>query len=276
LLIPSRRAARVVTIHDLDFLVHPKRTRAEIRRDYPRLARPHAHRADRIVVPSRYTASRVSELLGVPEARISVCPHGAPDWTPRAGPPTSGRYFLFLGTLEPRKNLGGLLDAYMRLRARCPDALPLVVGGKAPPEHEAWANGLLSAPGVAPYVQRLGYVPPERRRELYEGARALVYPSFDEGFGLPALEAMTLGVPVVASNRGALPEVVGEAGLLVEPEAEALAEAMSLVLTDEPRVRAMVTTGIERARRFTWRSAAEAARQAYAKAMASRSAAAGH
>ena len=87
LILPSRAAAHVVTIHDLDFLAHPERTRAEIRRDYPALARDHAHRADRVIVPSRFTAGEVERLLGVPADRISVCPPGAPDWAPREALP---------------------------------------------------------------------------------------------------------------------------------------------------------------------------------------------
>ena len=112
LLLPSRAAAEVITIHDLNFLTHPERTQAEIRRDYPALARDHARRADGIVVPSRFTAGEVEARLGVPPDHISVCSPGAPDWTPRGGPPPDGGYVLFFGTLEPRKNVGALLDAY--------------------------------------------------------------------------------------------------------------------------------------------------------------------
>ena len=120
LLLPSRAAAQVITIHDLNFLTHPERTRAEIRRDYPALARAHAHRADRIIVPSQFTAGEVERRLGVPADRISVCSPGAPDWTPRDAAPDGG-YVLFFGTLEPRKNVGGLLDAYETLLlARAP------------------------------------------------------------------------------------------------------------------------------------------------------------
>ena len=116
LLLPAKNAAQIVTIHDLHFLAHPERTRAEIRRDYPRLVGDHARRAARILVPSRFTASEVERQLGVSPGRIAICPPGAPDWTPRDASATSG-YILFFGTLEPRKNVGGLLDAYERLLA---------------------------------------------------------------------------------------------------------------------------------------------------------------
>jgi len=117
LLLPSKTAARVVTIHDLNFLAHPERTRAEVRRDYPSLARDHARRADAIVTVSEFTAREIVEKLDVPRSRISVCLPGAPDWAPRSKAPSTG-YVLFLGTLEPRKNVGGLLDAWERLVAR--------------------------------------------------------------------------------------------------------------------------------------------------------------
>ena len=112
---PTRRAAQVITIHDLDFLAHPERTRAEIRRDYPDLVREHARRAARILVPSQFTAGEVEARLGVARDKISVCPPGAPNWRPRARPMNG--YILFFGTLEPRKNITGLLDAYERLLA---------------------------------------------------------------------------------------------------------------------------------------------------------------
>src|SRR5207253_1265456 len=104
-------AAHVVTICDLNFLTNPERTSAEIRRDYPALARSHAHHADRVIVISHYTAAEVERRLGVAAERISVCVPGAPDWTPRTSPPSEDGYVLFLGTLEPRKNVGTLLDA---------------------------------------------------------------------------------------------------------------------------------------------------------------------
>jgi glycosyltransferase involved in cell wall biosynthesis len=217
LLLPSRAAAQVVTIHDLNFLTHPERLRAEIRRDYPALASKHAHRADWIVVPSEFTAGEVERRLGVPRAKIAVCPPGAPDWTPRAGPPKEG-YVLFLGTLEPRKNVGALLDAYELLLSQQVSALPkLVLAGKATEQARPWLDRISKAP-LKDFVNHIGYVEPAKRRSLFEDARLLVQPSYEEGFGIPVLEAMTVGVPVVASNRGALPEVLGDAGELVDPD----------------------------------------------------------
>lgn len=265
LLMPARKAARVVTVHDLDFLTHPERARAEIRRDYPALAGAHVRRADHVLVNSRFTADEVERAFGVARDRITVCSPGAPAWQPRPVA-NRGKHILFMGTLEPRKNIDALLDAYALLLARRPDAPELVLGGQPTESAAPWLARLDASP-LAGRARAIGYVPPDTRRPLFESGVLLVIPSFHEGFGLPALEAMAIGVPVVAAARGALPEVVGDAGLLVEPRADALADAMDRLLGDAALARTLAARGIERARMFTWRAAATAARQAYALAV---------
>lgn len=266
LLLPSRSAARVITIHDLNFLTHPERTRAEIRRDYAALARKHAHRADGIIVVSRFTAREVERHLGIPQNRITICAPGAPAWRARANPPRDG-YVLFVGTLDARKNIGGLLDAYERLidlRKSVPD---LVLAGRAIDESRSWLERI-GRPPLAGHVRHIGYLDPANRRALYEGARLLVQPSFEEGFGLPVLEAMTIGVPVVAADRGALPEVLGEAGALVDPEdAEALSAAIERVLDDDALAGASAAKGIARAHTFNWERTARLVYDAYHRAV---------
>ena len=247
LLMPSRDAAQIVTIHDLDFLAHPERTRAEIRRDYARLVGEHARRADAVIVSSSFTAGEVERQLGVARERIAVCPHGAPDWTPRRGTPANG-YILFFGTLEPRKNVGGLLDAYERLVARRDhgpaqaghygnDAGPgipeLVLAGRATDAARPWLERI-ARPPLAGYVRYIGYVDRSQRRALYAGARMLVQPSFEEGFGITVLEAMSIGVPVVAAARGSLPEVAGDAAIFVDPDnPDDIARGIDRLLHDE-------------------------------------------
>jgi glycosyltransferase involved in cell wall biosynthesis len=270
LVMPARHAAQIVTIHDLDFLLHPERTRAEIRRDYPALARDHAHRADAILVPSQYVAGEVQRLLDVPSTRIFACSPGAPPWPARASRPTRG-YLLFVGTLEPRKNVGGLLRAYAALLGRRPDAPDLVLVGGATSAAAPWLEAIARAP-LRGRVRHLGYVGAAQLVATYTGAAALVLPSFEEGFGFPVLEAMTLGVPVVASNRGSLPGILGEAGLLVDPEDdEAVAAALERITSDEQLARECATRGIARARAFTWERAADVAVAAYAAALGSSS-----
>jgi glycosyltransferase involved in cell wall biosynthesis len=270
LLMPARRAARVVTIYDLNFLTHPERTRGEIRRDYPALARDHAHRADRVIVISRFTADQVERLLEVPADRISLCTPGAPAWAPRAQPPGGDGYVLFLGTLEPRKNLGVLLDAYELLTAGGKRLPPLVIAGKTTEQSGPWLERI-RRPSLAHSVRYIGYVNPEKRRELYEGAKLLVQPSFEEGFGLPVLEAMTVGVPVVAANRGALPEVLGDAGPLIDAEdPAAFADAIDTIVNDPVAAISATSRGLERARLFSWERTADAMIDAYTAALTHR------
>ena len=269
LLLPAS-SAQVVMVHDLDFLKHPERTEREIRRDYPRLARPHAHRAARIVVPSQYTAAQVEALLHVPRSKIAVCPAGFPEWAraPRGFDRTG--YLLFVGSLEPRKNLSQLLTAYEELVTRLPALPRLVLAGRL----SDGMNDLLhrtTRPPLVGRVDHLGYVSDAERQSVYEGARALVLPSFDEGFGMPALEAMSLGIPVVASDRGALPELVGDAGILIDPTSEAdLAEACRQVLTDDGLAQDLADRGRSRAATFSWRRTAQTVRQAFAEAVGRR------
>ena len=267
LLMPTRSAARVVTIYDLNFLTHPERTRAEIRRDYPALVRDHAHRADRVIVISRFTAQAVERLLDVPPDRISLCPPGAPSWEPRAKQAGDSGYVLFLGTLEPRKNLGVLFDAYEQL-ARRGNRLPrLIIAGKAT-EHSAPWLARIAKPPLASLVQYIGYVEAGQRRELYEHAKVLVQPSFEEGFGLTVLEAMTVGVPVIAANRGALPEVVGDAGVLVEAEdAAGFADAIDRMVNDPVASSSAASRGFEQARLFSWERTAASVLDAYQSAI---------
>jgi glycosyltransferase involved in cell wall biosynthesis len=265
LLLPSRAAAQLVTIHDLYFLSHPERSQAEVRRDYPTLARRHAQRADQIMVPSRFTALEVERRQDIPADRISLCPYGRPDWAPRAAPPADGGYVLFLGTLEPRKNVGGLLDAFERLSnpTKTGPRAQLVLAGQATPEARPWLDRI-ARPPLSDVVRYLGYVDPARRRELYAGARVLVQPSFEEGFGFPVLEAMTLGVPVVAANRGSLPELLGDAGTLVEPDdPDQMAAAIGRMLEDESLASASAAKGVARSRQFSWRDTAYRAYEAY-------------
>jgi glycosyltransferase involved in cell wall biosynthesis len=258
LLLPAKRAAHIVTIHDLNFLKHPERTTREIRRDYPALARRHAQIADRIIVNSRFTKGEVEREFGISSDRISICSPGAPAWMPREQPPAAG-YMLFIGTLEPRKNIGGLLDAYERLN----HAPELVLAGSATDESRGWLERI-ARPPLAGRVRHLGYVDPDKRRALYEGARLLIQPSFEEGFGIPVLEAMTAGVPVVAANRGALPEVLGGAGLLVNPEdPQDIAAAIARMLEDDRCAAACSAKGIDRARHYQWASTAQDVYEAY-------------
>jgi glycosyltransferase involved in cell wall biosynthesis len=270
-LIPSVSAARVVTIHDLHFLTHPERSEREIRRDFPALVRDHAQRADQIVVSSNYARRQVQERLGVPGDRVRLCEPGPPPWAAAVHESRRGRgqrsHLLFIGTVEPRKNLRGLLAAYGQLRQQSPAVPDLVIAGgvRESARHEL---AVLSSPILSGHVQVRGYVGDEERRQLYRDAAMLLLPSFDEGFGLPVLEAMACGVPVVVSNRGSLPEVAGGAASPVEPEdVDGLCAEMSRLL-DPSAAAAAIDAGLARAAQYSWQACAAATRQAYAAAVA--------
>ena len=271
LLIPARRAAQVVTIHDLFFL-SSHHAGAEIRRDYAALTPSHAARADAIVTSSHYTRQRILDRLGIPAERVYTCPFGAPAWRRLGRAPNTPRdgYLLLVGTLIARKNVGTLLDAYESLIARYPAAPRLVLAGGATPDAAPWLERLTRAPLTGRVVHE-GYV--EDREALYAGARALVMPSLDEGFGIPALEAMSAGVPVIASNRGSLPEVVGDGGRLFDAlDAGSFASAMERVVRDDAWAAALGEAGLARAKAFTWSTSVATLRQAYLDAVARRQA----
>ena len=278
LVIPSNHAAQVVTIHDLDFLAHPERSEAEMRRDFPRLVREHSAQADHVVVSSHYAATQVSSRLNLPREKVTVCSPGVPVWAAEIARTrastlgtlgTLGTCILFVGTLEPRKNIGGLLDAYGRLRARRPDAPPLVLAGRARSSVQQELQRT-HAPPLVGHVQSLGYVTDAARRQLYRDAAMLVLPSMEEGFGLPVLEAMACGVPVVVSNRGSLPEVAGAAASPVDPSnPDAIAREMERLL-DRDAARSAGSRGLEQAAKYSWDACAAAARDAYRAAMSAR------
>lgn len=271
LILPSLGAAQLVTVHDLHFLDAPHATAREIRRDYPALAAKHARRADAVIVNSDYTRSLVEERLNVPGERITVCYPGAPAWRVRAEPPTPGP-ILHIGTIEPRKNVETLIKGYIRLHQQRPDAPPLVFAGRIGTSVDA----LLRPHGGGPWRQRitfLGYVSDEERLRLYREASMLLIASWDEGFGIPALEAMTIGLPVIAAARGALPETLGGAGILVNPgDVEEMAAAMARLLDDPGLRRDQAAKGVKRASDFSWDASAARLVTAFRAAMGRRAA----
>ncbi|HEX6163470.1 MAG TPA: glycosyltransferase family 1 protein [Vicinamibacterales bacterium] len=269
LLIPSTSAAQVVTIHDLDFLRHPDQMNAEIRRDYPALARSHAARAHAVIVSSHYAAGEVTRELQIDPQRVHVCPPGRPEWADevleRRRSRGGGKHILFMGTLSLRKNVGTLLEAYARLRADRPDAPPLVLAGHRTPASARWEARCEEAP-LKGHVSITGYVDSARKTDLYADAAMLVLPSYEEGFGLPVLEAMACGVPVIVSSRGSLPEVAGAAASPIDPDdAGGFARAMQAVLDGDASGAA--ERGVEQAAKFSWPACAAAARRAYQAAI---------
>ncbi len=272
LLVPATRAAQVVTVFDLHFMRVPDDAIGVARRDFPSLVQDHVRRADHVIAGSAYAATLVQGELGVPAARITTTPLGAPAWAAdvrAARGAALGDTFLFLGTLEPRKNLGVVLDAYAQLLAERPAAPPLVLAGRHTDAAREWLARLDVAP-LAGKVRAPGYIDEGMRRRLYREARALVVPSLDEGFGLPALEALACGVPVIAAAAGSLPEVVGDAAILVDPRDVAGWKRALGEMLDDGTARAHAARGPARAAAFTWADTAARTRDAYATAVAAR------
>jgi len=249
----------VVTVTDLAFRRYPQVHPLGRRLYLGLFTRWTARRARAIVAISEYTRQEVVRLLGVPAERVRVIYLGVDsDFRPlprdhveafrrQRGLPE--RYLFYLGNLEPRKNLPRLVQAYARIGD---GSVPLVLGG---PRGWGYAELFQTVEklGLVGQILFPGFVPREELPLWYNAAEALVYPSIYEGFGLPPLEAMACGTPVVASAASSLPEVVGEAGLLVDPQdVEALADALRRVLTDQDLRAELRQRGLGQARRFTW------------------------
>ncbi len=258
---PARRAATVVTVYDLTPLRFPQWCQPASLA-YPQLVRQAVKRGAWVHVTSAFVASEVSELLGAPSERVRVVPPGVPVVADGARlapwgrlPPWASSYVLALGTVEPRKDLPTLVRAFGMVAGHHP-GLALVLAGPDGWGSDELAEAVAACP-ARDRVLRLGWVPDPERAGLLAGAAVFAYPSRYEGFGLPPLEAMAAGVPVVATRAGALGEVLGDAAWLVEVgDAEALAGALEGLLGDEGRRQDLVRRGRERARQFTWEASA--------------------
>ena len=252
----QRRGVRATTIHDLVPLRHPEWVHPQTHRMHSRKYEHAAQTCDVIVVNSEFTAGEVVELLGVPRERISVAYPGLGPLFGVDGPSRDlgGPYVLTVATLERRKNLETLLDAMTLVRERHPE-LRLAVAG-AP----GWQAPSLEAPGVVP----LGYVEDAELAALYRGSQVFVYPSRFEGFGMPIVEAMACGIPVVASSHRSLDEASGAAALRADPESpEEMAAAIDRALSERDGLAA---AGSAHASRFTARAQGEAILNGYEEA----------
>jgi glycosyltransferase involved in cell wall biosynthesis len=263
--VDTRPAGRVVsTFHDL-FVMTGNYSSTAFQQRFTAQARQAAQNSDLIITVSSFTAGQVTTLLQVEPARIRVIPHGVrmPSLTGRATEQTQReKLILFVGALQARKNVLRLVEAF-----------------EAMPAHHHWRLVLAGSPtgyGAGLILQRIeesrcrdridvtGYVSTSALEQLYERASIFAFPSLDEGFGMPVLEAMARGIPVVTSNRSALPEVAGTAAILVDPEStEQITEALTR-LADDPHLAAtLVGLGRARAETYPWRRAVDSTYSVY-------------
>jgi glycosyltransferase involved in cell wall biosynthesis len=255
----------VLTVHDLSFLHNPAWFRWDRAAYYRYAVGRSARLASRVIADSWTTANDLTENLGIPPEHIDVIPLGV---DPSFGPATEQAiaavrtkyrlpeaFLLYLGTLEPRKNLVCLIQAWSRIADRCP--FDLVLAGR-----KGWKVGaILREATRSPYKSRIhfpGFIAEEDRPALISAARAFVWPSLCEGFGMPPLEAMACGVPVLTSNVSCLPDILGDSALLVEPtDLDALTEGLRCIAEDDSVRDGLKLRGPVKAAQHTWENTAK-------------------
>ena len=262
----QRQGARVATIHDLLPITHAEYFSAKHAADFRRIVPRIANEADALIAVSEYTKRMLVERLGIAPAKVTVVHHGvSPLFCPAESTEIarvrekfglSKPYVLFVGTAEPRKNLNRLVEAMTILNRHYGHDIDLVLAGKA-----AWGSqGLkecIEKYAFHRHVHLLGHIEVSELPAIYSGALAAVQPSIAEGFGLPVLEAMACGTPIVVANSSSLPEVAGNAALQFDPQqVDELAHQLSRVAEGTQLREDLIQQGKERASEFTWGKAA--------------------
>ena len=274
---PTRRAGRVVTVHDLTVVRFPElcdRSTA----GYPALVRRAVAEGAWVHTPSEFVAGEVVEHFGADPGRVRAVHHGVPLLPAPTGdapplPPGTGRAVVAVGTIEPRKDYPTLLAAFGELVADAANRdVALVIVGAPGWGSDAFDRSLGTLPaGVRHRVVVTGYLDDTALASVIRRADVLAYPSRYEGFGFPPLQAMAAGVPVVATRAGAVPEVVGDAAVTVDPlDAAGLAGALSRVLDGGPDIEALIARGRARAAAFTWDACAAGLARLYGDVAAER------
>ena len=267
----------VVTVHDLSFLLYPQSFRPGNRLYLSQMTAQSCHRARRVIAVSKATARDIVQLLGVSESKVEIVYNGVDSiYRPLPGAQVEEyrrqadwpeHFMLMVGTIEPRKNHITLLDAYARYRHKVKRPIPLLIGGGKGWYFEKVFERVKEL-GLERYVHFLGFVALTALPWLYNAASLFVYPSRYEGFGLPVAEAMACGTPAITSSASSLPEVAGDAALMVDPDdSEALAQTMAAVLDDRDRRDAMSKAGLAHADQFRWNTTVEATTEVYARAL---------
>jgi len=275
----------VVTIHDLIPLILPAYKGSILVRFYTRLVSIAAKRTAAIITDSDSSKRDTLRLLEIPPERVHTISLAADErFKPGVGTAELDRvrqkyslpqeFILYLGGFDQRKNMKALFQGFMGLKERLGDKYPLVIAGTLPSEDTPFfphPRRLAEEAGVSDAVRFIGWVPEEEKPALYSLATLFLYPSLYEGFGLPPLEAMASGTPVIASNASSLPQVVGQGGILVDPQdPPAWAEAMVALLTSPQKREELSAKAVEQAQKFSWRKTARETLEVYKQVAAKR------
>jgi glycosyltransferase involved in cell wall biosynthesis len=268
LLLP-KKIKKMLTIHDVVHLLYPKTMPLSHLIVERLLMRLSILKADYIIAVSSSTESNIKDAYGICSDKIRTIYSGTPVLTKRTSikkyKSLPSKYFLFVGSLEPRKNFERVFAAFELLRPESYGVHLVIVGGKG------WKNikflKRLKTHPLKSFIHLTGYITSAYLSKIYSQALCLLFPSLYEGFGFPILEAMVCGTPVITSNISSMPEVAGDAAILVDPyDVEALAEAMHGVLTDKGLRESLVKKGLERVKQFSWEKCAEETIKVYESA----------
>jgi len=272
----------VVTIHDITFDLHPEWFTAKARLAFSGFAAGSARKARHVLTVSERSRQDIITRYRVAPSRVTAVPLAPdPEFVPIDDPgrlaavchkyDLGEEYVLHVGSITPRRNIGRLLDAFGSVRARAPHLRLALVGRVEPPSGPLQPE--IEARGLAGSVRAIGYVDQADLPALYAGAAVLAYPSLYEGFGLPVLEAMACGVPVLTASTSCFPEVAGDAALLVDPmDTEAIAAGLWSLLSEMPVRERLIAKGLARAAAFTWDRTARETLSVYRQALGRRTA----
>jgi glycosyltransferase involved in cell wall biosynthesis len=259
----ARYRRRVTTFHDL-FVISGDYSTPEFRERFAAQARAAAERSDLIITVSAFTARQVEQLLHVDPARLRVIPHGARRVEAPVSEVPREPIVLSVGAIQRRKNILRLIEAFEQL----PPEWKLLLAGSFGFDSEAARERIERSPRKDD-IQVLGYVTDSELEDLYRRASILAFPSLDEGFGMPVLDAMARGVPVLTSNVSAMPEVSGGAALLIDPtDVQSIADGLCRLATNSDLRNTLIRAGIARAKEFTWEKSVDATWKVYEELMA--------
>ena len=266
---PGVKGRTIAVVHDMAYRTCPETVRGKTRKILERAMEKSCKRADKIVTISEFSKKEILRYIAVEETKIEVVPWGvdtkvyhdrySADSIERikSNYSISGEYILYLGTIEPRKNIERLIRAYSILNKRKPGVPVLVLAGKKGWYYDEIFNAVEEL-HLEDKVKFLGYVPEKEVPVLLCGAKMFVFPSLYEGFGLPPLEAMACGAPVVTSDAASLPEIAKDAAVLVDPSSiESIANGMDMLITNDDLREKVVKAGLERAKKYRWEKSAE-------------------